>query len=202
MKQAGEIWLPSGDNFFVNEQEYELHEFSVAMQHVSEFRNAIDIGAHVGFWSRRLCSKFLKVTSFEPVPDHFECLVKNTERYHNIERHSIALSNTAGNVYINQHIENSGMSCITDSTTGLPVKTNTLDSYNLENVDIIKIDVEGYEPEVLQGAERTITTYNPILFIEVLGQYKQTSPVFDVLARYGYTQVEELADNYIFKNVK
>ena len=202
MKQAGEIWLPSGDNFFVNKQEYELHDFSIAMQHVSDFRNAVDIGAHVGFWSRRLCSKFLTVMSFEPVPDHFECLVKNTEGYHNINRHNIALSNTVGNVYINQHLENSGMSCITDSTTGLMVQTSTLDSHNLENVDFIKIDVEGYEPEVLQGAERTITTHNPVLFIEVLNKYKQTSPVFDILASYGYTQVGQVAENYIFKNVK
>ncbi len=94
------------------------------------------------------------------------------------------------------------MSCITDSTTGLMVQTSTLDSHNLENVDFIKIDVEGYEPEVLQGAERTITTYNPVLFIEVLNKYKQTSPVFDILASYGYTQVGQVAENYIFKNVK
>lgn len=202
MKQAGEIWLPSNDNFFVNRRDYELHDFSVAMQHVSNFQNAIDVGAHVGFWSRRLCSKFLKVTSFEPVPDHFECLIKNTEGHHNIERHNIALSNTAGDVYIDQHVENSGMSCITDSTTELLVQANTLDSYNLENVDFIKIDVEGYEFAVLQGAERTITTYNPVLFIEVLNKYKQNSTVFDILASYGYTQVGQVAENYIFKNVK
>lgn len=200
MKQAGKIWLPDGDNFFVNRQEYELHDFEVAMRHVSNFRNAVDIGAHVGFWSRRLCSKFLTVASFEPVPDHYECLTKNTEEFLNISRHNVALSNTAGNVYINQHVENSGMSCVTELETGLKVETKTLDSYNIENVDFIKIDVEGFEPEVLHGSAKTITTFKPVLFIEVLNKYKSNSPVFSILDNFGYAQVMQIAENYIFKS--
>jgi hypothetical protein len=43
----------------------------------------------------------------------------------------------------------------------------TLDSYNFDKVDFIKIDVEGYEPEVLEGAKQLINRHRPIIFFEV-----------------------------------
>lgn len=46
------------------------------------------------------------------------------------------------------------------------VPQKTLDSYNFENVDIIKIDVEGYELEVLKGASQTIANNRPIVQVE------------------------------------
>jgi hypothetical protein len=61
--------------------------------------------------------------------------------------------------------------------SGRPVKTNTgyqrvtvsqltLDSYGFTDVDIIKIDVEGYELQVLEGAVQTIANNRPIVQIE------------------------------------
>jgi hypothetical protein len=46
------------------------------------------------------------------------------------------------------------------------VPVNTLDSFAYENVGFIKIDVEGYEYEVLQGAQATISRCRPIMYIE------------------------------------
>ena len=37
----------------------------------------------------------------------------------------------------------------------------------LENVDFIKVDVEGYELEVLKGSENTIKSFKPVIFIEI-----------------------------------
>ena len=47
-----------------------------------------------------------------------------------------------------------------------PIKLRTLDSYNYQNVDIIKIDVEGFEIPVLNGAKQTILSHRPWIQIE------------------------------------
>jgi FkbM family methyltransferase len=48
------------------------------------------------------------------------------------------------------------------------VHLRTLDSYNFEDVDIIKIDVEGHEFDVVQGAEQTILKYHPVVQLEMV----------------------------------
>jgi FkbM family methyltransferase len=199
MKQSGEIWLPDGDDFFVNRHDYEVHDFNLAMEHVSEFRNALDIGAHVGFWSQRLADKFGQVISFEPVPDHYDCLAKNIESKTNVYVHNVAVGNEIGTVYMNQTIENSGMSSIVDNETGLKVPLVTIDSLGLNDIDFIKIDVEGFEPLVLRGAKKTILESRPVIFMEILNQYKDSSDAFSIMAEYGYEQVAQTAENYIFK---
>ena len=48
------------------------------------------------------------------------------------------------------------------------VQLRTLDSYNFQDVDIIKIDVEGHEFDVVQGAEQTILKYHPVVQLEMV----------------------------------
>ncbi len=50
----------------------------------------------------------------------------------------------------------------------IPVKIKTLDSYNFQNVDIIKIDVEGFEYDVMLGAIETIKKWKPIVQVEMV----------------------------------
>jgi FkbM family methyltransferase len=71
------------------------------------------------------------------------------------------------------------------------VKMRTLDSFNFNNVSVIKLDVEGYEPFVLDGAKDTIERNRPILFIEVwdynLRVYDfEEEAVFSRLSAMGY----------------
>jgi FkbM family methyltransferase len=65
----------------------------------------------------------------------------------------------------------------------VPVKIKTLDSYNFENVDIIKIDVEGFEYDVLLGATETIKKWKPVVQVEmVYGQpHRFGHSVHDIL---------------------
>tara|TARA_B100000900_G_scaffold391103_1_gene385391 strand:+ start:214 stop:603 length:390 start_codon:yes stop_codon:yes gene_type:complete len=51
--------------------------------------------------------------------------------------------------------------------TTMPIKVRTLDSYKIRDVDFIKIDVEGYEPRVLQGGMETIERYSPAILCEI-----------------------------------
>lgn len=61
------------------------------------------------------------------------------------------------------------------------IKMVTLDSYNFKLVDIIKIDVEGYELKVLEGAKNTIKKYNPVVQCELRETHTK---------RFGYTSID------------
>lgn len=89
------------------------------------------------------------------------------------EVHALGLGDEDGELdFGSRSPSNSGGDCIMAAGTGTRrVKVVRLDDFiatkGLEHVDLIKIDVEGYELHVLRGGERTIDRYSPKLFIEV-----------------------------------
>jgi len=95
----------------------------------------------------------------------------------NITIHKVALTNTAnvGTIGIQDHPEHGGhnyavydQSQVKKSKPVVQVPARTIDSYNFEDVDAIKIDVEGSELFVIQGAESTINNYRPVVQTEIV----------------------------------
>ena len=75
------------------------------------------------------------------------------------------------------------------------VKTKKLDSFDLPKVDFIKIDVEGYEAQVLSGAKKTILKWKPKIYIEIWPKYVDT--VSKILGEMGYS-ITKMSDlNYL-----
>jgi len=66
----------------------------------------------------------------------------------------------------------------------MEVETISIDDLELKRLDFLKIDVEGMETEVLSGAERSISTYKPIIMIEILKS--KPSEIIDFLKKYDY----------------
>lgn len=122
----------------------------------------------------------------------------------NIQTYNVALGPTSGSVEM--HIKkNDGHNRVANdgytTPSGKPVKINTgyqrvqvpqltLDSYNFTEVDIIKIDVEGYELQVLEGAHQTIANNRPIVQIECV----ETQP-----RAFGRT-IHDLMDYFVSKD--
>jgi FkbM family methyltransferase len=112
----------------------------------------------------------------------------------NIITHNVGLGDKSGSFQMEDHPNNAGHNCILTEDrkaktkyTLHTVQVHTLDSFNLENVDIIKIDCEGYEFPILQGAVQTITANRPIVQLEIVeAQCK----------RFGYTP-QDIADFFI-----
>lgn len=200
MKQINGMWLPNGDTFFQNRGDYESYDYSRLKPHLKKHRVAIDIGAHVGYWSRRLVKDFESVYAFEAEPEHVECLRANVSDK-NILITEIALSNKQGTVKFNKTIDNSGMSHVSD--TGVDVECAALDTWKLNNVDLIKLDVEGHELAVLQGAKQTILHSRPVIFMEILNSmlFDKRKAIMDLLAEWNYMRVERVEENYIFVSV-
>ena len=130
-----------------------------ALKYVQRWRNCIDIGSNVGMWTRDLAQKFEQVYCFEPNPNFIECFNKNITES-NVELFKFGLSNK-------EHTASQGFNVTHLINEPGDVQCRTLDSFKLDNVDFIKIDVDGFEVEVLQGAKRTIKEFNPVINIEM-----------------------------------
>jgi FkbM family methyltransferase len=197
MKNHNGTWLPDGDTFFQNRGDYEGHDYSKLKPYLGQRRTAIDIGAHVGYWSRRLVHDFEYVYAFEAEPEHAQCLRANVTEP-NITITEVALSSEPGTVNFSKSIHNSGMSHV--SETGTAIECEPLDRWKIRDVDLIKIDVEGHELSVLQGAEHTILRNRPVLFMEILNStpYDTRKGILDLMIQWNYTLKETIAENYIF----
>lgn len=133
-------------------------------------RNAVDAGAHVGMWTYLMTGNFTHVIAFEPDPTHVACWLMNLDqqrRQGRAELYACALGATTGLVGLERYGESSGNTRITD---GDGVVQRTLDSFELENVDFFKIDCEGYELYVLDGAQRTLRRCRPTVLVEQKGE--------------------------------
>ena len=139
----------------------------------------IDAGAFIGTHSVAFSSmvgELGKVLAFEPRKNIAEILNKNSSISvcKNIEVMKFALGSKSGIAKINlspiskQH--NFGAMSLTegliDDDAFEEVKLVTIDSLNLEKIDFIKVDVEGMESEVVNGAKKTIGKNRPFIFIE------------------------------------
>ena len=178
------IWVPDDDDWHQWGADWEKIEIDeIINHHITKWDVALDIGAHVGIWSMRLAEKFKRVYAFEPVPKHIECWKQNMQKF--INEHSelenistlntVALGHENGtNTMIVPNTTNTGRATFVEKLfidkhnfPKIQVEIKTLDSYEFDQVDFIKIDVETYELKVLQGAENTIRKHKPIMYIEM-----------------------------------
>jgi FkbM family methyltransferase len=172
------------------------------------FRTCIDAGASYGFLSVPFSFLFEKVHSFEPHPEVLEHLRKNVEPYSNIEIHPEALYNIESILSLACYSNISGTSTIKEGIApGEPsifqVHTRTLDSYEFEDVDFIKIDVEGSEKKLLLGAALTIEKYRPVIFCEIHSQrhsadYLRRRTIFNFFESLNYKLHDIRFHDYLF----
>lgn len=138
-------------------------------------RVSLDIGANKGVyaWLLKDCSR--AVHAFEPNPKMFRFLRRLADD--KIHVSPIALSDQSGSTELRvpRHrrggFSNQGASLsdvkVADNFVGVPIEAKRLDDLAIEDVGFIKIDVEGFEQAVLEGARETIARDRPSLLIEM-----------------------------------
>src|SRR5512143_3004988 len=132
------------------------------------FRNAIDVGAHIGLWTRDMAKRFNLVMAFEPYQPNQEAWAMTMKDYGNAVLHKVALADRS----YQARMEGEGHSkhyIVEDPHGNIPVKT--LDSYNFVDVDLIKTDCEGADTLALMGAKDTILRCKPVLIVESHPRY-------------------------------
>jgi len=173
-----------------------------SLSHVTKHRTALDIGANVGLWSRDLVKHFERVVAFEPVPIFRDCLQRNVSGG-NFFISPMALGDKDTLATMKITPGNTGHTHIDPATigTGNTVVVK-LDNMHIDNVDYIKIDCEGYEYRVLQGAEQTVKTWQPVIVIEqkphdaYADQYGQHAAI-DLLQNWGMIKLDQVKDDWI-----
>jgi FkbM family methyltransferase len=185
MKQVEGIWLPDSDTHFEahlragqpfeGKGTYQFHKIQLAIAATPETRRglAIDVGAHVGLWSRVLARTFFQLEAFEPVPYLRECWNANLAGYENTQLHPFAVSNESGEIDLHVVEANSGncrVHCDDDGEDVWTLDKTTavaLDDWPFDRrLDLLKVDVEGWELRVVQGAERAIKHDRPVVVVE------------------------------------
>lgn len=189
---------------------YEIDLLIELQPYIKKNAVILDIGANIGnhsvYWAVRSYAK--KIYSFEPVEDFFKILKKNIEINQlndKVKIFNIGLSNQKINGSILEyHRDNIGETRIKQDSNG-NLMLDRLDNITFEDntIDFIKIDVEGHELEVLQGARETLLKYRPVVFVEISSENK--TKVHEYLTKLGYRLEKRFRNSnylYIFNETK
>src|SRR4051812_14846288 len=155
----------------------------------------IDVGANVGTHAVGLASDFRRVLAFEANPATALVAKANAlaAGLQNVEVHPVGLSDDNRDAVLsmpNPHAF-SWASVNPTGSTGIGIKLQHGDQYlanvlgDDERVGVIKIDVEGYEPEVLSGLRATLIAQKPVVAFEGLDETAKTRSI-ELLKSLGY----------------
>jgi len=165
---------------------------------------AVDIGAHIGLWSRKLMVSYHMVYAFEPIAELAECYRKNSQQS-NYELREIALGDKKEELAMLYEPERSQNTYIGGSGN-MTVPVESLDDQYIPKIGLIKIDVEGWEMPVLQGGKSTIQKDHPWIIIEQkqgaqarVGRHKQD--ITRLLESWGYRREMKIANDVLYKYV-
>jgi len=221
MKKIRDYYVPNSDIHFIEYlnkfEHYQEAQRNRALSHVKKWRLALDIGANIGLWSKDLSNFFDQLICFEPNKFCIDYLKKNINLNKSIiNSFALGSKNEEKNLLI--HSTNSGASSFinktktgydteqnpiygkfSDHTKSLSVKVKKLDNFNFNNVDFIKIDVQGFELEVLKGAKETLVKNDPILCIEEDSPNDSQSLKF--LKKNNYEIIDIINKEYILKKI-
>jgi len=221
--EYGKIAYYENDEEMVKQKEHNLFfEQEYVISYLKDFilksKVILDIGAHCGSHSmiyKSLNSK-CKIYAFEPQTMLYRLLVRNlrSNGYKSVLCLNNAVGNKIGAVEMNsfstdglnsyENVSYGGqdmynLAGIQIGSGGEPAYMITVDSLSLTGCDFIKIDVEGYEPLVLEGALSTIEKYRPVISYESNHKTCKESSIssHELLANLGYECDNVWGDNWI-----
>ena len=149
----------------------------------------VQAGGNCGVWPKELSRHFATVYTFEPDWANFQCLVRNCDE-RNIVKMQAALGVPRGPIRLLGRDENCGAHYVGGHGV-IPVIS--VDSLYLTACDLIYLDIEGYEPLALQGAEQTIEKYRPVIALENKGHTDRygvsQAGLEQLMQRFGYARI-------------
>lgn len=196
MFQHQNIWLPDGEKHFPvwmdkngeiveGRGTYQIEKWRACIPWIKQWRTAVDVGAHVGLWTMHMAKVFENVVAFEPVAQFRECLTRNVateihlpgmmsktafEPLPNVVVIDQALGARRGRVEMITPTLHGGLDTggthVNQAAESGDVELHTLDSFGLQDVDFLKIDCEGYEHHVVEGARETLARWKPCVIVE------------------------------------
>lgn len=186
---------------------FDAHNIQAAINHLKDNTGIVlDIGANIGTFCCEIASIFPSYTihAFEPVSLTFSELEENIKlnNFKNIVTHNIGISDNSGvvegqtphikgsfgHITLSEQVEKLRSNNVIHNKTSY--KVATLDSFNFEDVSLIKIDVEGMEYEVFLGAVDTIKKCRPVIIFEAWNRdwfYEKRKKLLEFVQSLDYT---------------
>lgn len=161
---------------------------------------AIDVGGNRGTYAYRLWKLGAQVEVFEPNPHCASILASWAAGKATVRVHPVALSSRDGRAQLHVPVDEHGVVHDASATVealeplreaslfDVEVPLRTLDSFAFDRAELLKIDVEGHEASVLEGASGTLAKARPALLVEIEQRHNQRSisDVFEAIATLGY----------------
>ena len=153
--------------------EFAEGENQILVKYAKQGDTVIDVGANLGTATLPMSAAVGlsgEVLAFEPQPFICQCLLTNLTLSHcfNVRHFASALGAAPGwaTMQVPKQGEPYNYGAVSIGEGGLSVPVLSLDDLNLERCNLIKIDVEGFEWQVMQGARETIRRFSPVLYFE------------------------------------
>lgn len=181
-----------------------FHLNAMIYNHQPEFQTIFDAGANIGQFALAAARRFpmADIHCFEPVQDAYDILKKRAKKYPEIHVYNCAVGDISGKIqfYRNDytpassvmpiqgdHKDHNRMNCQADRTKIIEVDIYKIDdlvpafAINVEKPVLLKLDVQGYEKKVLQGAIKTLENIDYILLEATFVKLYENQPLFDEL---------------------
>lgn len=189
----------------IAEGPYEAFQANLLFKLGQQSKEFLDIGANMGYYTLGMprINPDLKVHSFEPQPVTYKTLVRNLELNSlsgNVTTHNCGLgaensvltmfiprfTGSGGGSFANLHVEEGEPEVFETPVYSLD---KYLDSQSAP--DLVKVDVEGFEFEVMLGGQETVSRNKPTIVIELLRKWmkpfgRHPQDVIDLLVPRGY----------------
>lgn len=182
-----------------------------------ESSNTIDLGANVGIFTQVLAECSKHVYALEPEPENFRQLQENMKNFDNVSLYNMAASNMTGTEILHKSLINNGMHRLYQSLLcfgGQKIQVRTIriddliiEQEKVEKIDLIKMDVEGFEYFVIVGMFNLIERDKPIIISEfhpdsIRESGANPERIFDIMTKrfnYNYPKhciTGEIIDSY------
>lgn len=182
---------------------YEIKETNFLKKNIKSEDYCLNVGANFGYYTYLLASKANHVIAIEAVP-FLQNLIEKTINDNKIDNVSLikkACGSSNGTIKFLENVDNTGLSSpaygernVTENE--IEVSIIKVDDLIFQKLDIVVIDVEGFEMEVLKGMAQTLTNFKPrLLMIELYDPYlnrfnTNVTEVVHYLQKLGYVPME------------
>lgn len=180
---------------------YQYGKLERALKWVEGDRVAVDVGAHVGLWSMHLVRRFDRVLAFEPMRLHRQCFKCNVAELHRVRLYACALGERYRQVGMTLDAGSSGNTCV-GGAGSVPVCVFDELQPDIDDVDFVKVDCEGFELFVLKGAQAMLERCRPCVIVEQKPGRAQRyglreTEAVDFLVGLGATLRDEISGDFI-----
>lgn len=182
------------------------NDLKLALQHTPQKRVVVQAGGNCGAWPVELAKHFTTVYTFEPHPVNFAALAINTASLPNVVKMQAALGYEPGLVHMelpDHEANNAGAYRV---AKGGMVPVLALDALHLPVVDLLYLDIEGFEWQAIRGALKTIDRCKPTVAVEDKGLSEQYGTPMGYIEKkmdelFGYAPVAKVHRDVIFRFV-